>query len=850
MTSAVTSKDPIAGGMAGGMSRASARRLWQVPLLIAGLVAFGFGVRGLVRVIKPVPFEAHVKNIQGLIAQQQYGVAIEQINKVCNYYKEPRQLGALHMLAGDAYFAVTKEQRWAVPENNQQLVEHYKAGEQFGIAWSAAVRERVGTAELALGEQKEALGDLEKVVAEDPQALEKHGPTLVDGYVAMGARGKAGETLEKYAALKGLGIDERVWALCKRIELTLGTSDVEKAVAGAKGALEGMKERTPAATLLTWIGRAEYEAGKVDEARGHLNDARARFVMHTIDDGRAAILLGKIAQGKREPATALRQYQDAITTHPGSTIFAAARLGRAEVLAGQILANAATIKDAGEVMRTDYEGVIEELQEEGAGKMPALRRRPELVSKEQVKAGLLANYIAYQRDNRLEEALVFLELDKKLGEAPTPVYVFREALTRERRGDELWAQSKVERDGAIAKVKNREAMKLYSAAADAYLRHAEMTTLDDVQHGASLWKAATLLDRAGRQAEAIKAYRRYTIQRPNDPHAPEALWAMGVLYQARGELDEAIKAHEQNRKENPKTSASYLSTVELARCYMAKGEKSYGDARDALLSLVEDNENIDPTANEFRVALFTLAELYHTWAREKDGEASALALELAKGRPEPADKARLEGLQDEALKHRGDAILRLEEAISRYPQDALVARATFSLADCYRKSAGEIGAAIKKDPGLAHRDSLEKARQDRLAKAAELYATVVAMLDKGFEAGGVHAGPAEGTIDEQYLRYSQVSRAECFFELGQYSTAIKAYDAVATRYAQTLTALEAYVQIVRAYLELREPSQAQAAAERARWILKRIPDEAFGKPPLKLTREYYEKFLALGRDVN
>ena len=92
-----------------------------------------------------------------------------------------------------------------------------------------------------------------------------------------------------------------------------------------------------------------------------------------------------------------------------------------------------------------------------------------------------------------------------------------------------------------------------------------------------------------------------------------------------------------------------------------------------------------------------------------------------------------------------------------------------------------------------------------------------------------------------------MNRAECYFALEQYPLAIKLYDDVATRYAQTLTALDAYVQIVRAYGALREPSQAAAAAERARWILKRVPDTAFGQPPLRLTRDYYEKFLALGQ---
>jgi len=46
---------------------------------------------------------------------------------------------------------------------------------------------------------------------------------------------------------------------------------------------------------------------------------------------------------------------------------------------------------------------------------------------------------------------------------------------------------------------------------------------------------------------------------------------------------------------------------------------------------------------------------------------------------------------------------------------------------------------------------------------------------------------------------------------------------------------------------LKDSIQARAAAERARWILQRIPDDAFGQGPLALSRQYYADVFKIGQ---
>ena len=732
------------------MGKPNWHRLWQVPLLVAGLVAFGYGVRAWSRSVKPVPFETYVADIKGLIEGKQFDKAIVQINKVCNYYKGAQQSGTLHLLAGDAYFGAIHAPLGETEENWQQLIEHYRAAESFGVPWTTTIRERVGEAALQLGDTKLAVEQLEAVISHEPATLPEHARTLVTCYLARGSggetsdgAGKARAMIEKVLAAKESTLDDRVWALTSQIEMALGglhgvaalPQELDRAVEQAREAVKGIPERNPAGTLLTWIGRAEFEAGQVDKAREHLLDGRSRFVVHNLDDGRAALLLGKIAQGKGEQAEALRMFQEVITTHPGSSIYDAARLGRAEVLAAR--------HTTGRDMEDDYLGVIKDLR---ASDRVDVRKRPEMVTLEHVKASLLANYQSYQKEDRLAEALRFLELYKAVGEAETAANVYREATAQERRADELLAASRVMKDAKRAAVKRSEALQAYSAAADAFLRHADLSTMDDVLFGDSLLKAGQLMDRAGRPTDALKVYERFSVQRPRDARASEVLYAMGQLHQAHSDFDQAIAAHERNRKENPKTPASYLSTVQLARCYMAKGEGTYRQAQDALLELVQDNPNLLPTANEFRIGLFTLGELYYKWSAARGADAMQLGDELLKKTDERERKEVTQKRDEaaaEALKFRASAILRLEEALERYPKDPLALRTTFWLADCYRRSAADIAGAIAKDPAIAHRDSLHKAEQDRLTQAAGFYSAVINTLgdDEATQ-------PAAGSLEE------------------------------------------------------------------------------------------------------
>jgi anaerobic selenocysteine-containing dehydrogenase len=135
-----------------------------------------------------------------------------------------------------------------------------------------------------------------------------------------------------------------------------------------------------------------------------------------------------------------------------------------------------------------------------------------------------------------------------------------------------------------------------------------------------------------------------------------------------GLFDKAIEAYFRNQLRYPNTLAASKSGVPLAQAYIAKGPEEYGKAETVLLSVVDNNPLLTPEAEEFRAALFELAQLYYRTGRFEE------------------------------------SVTRLEEMTQRYPKDERMGQLVFLMADSYRKSAalldGRLAAANGADPAF------------------------------------------------------------------------------------------------------------------------------------------------------
>jgi tetratricopeptide (TPR) repeat protein len=134
----------------------------------------------------------------------------------------------------------------------------------------------------------------------------------------------------------------------------------------------------------------------------------------------------------------------------------------------------------------------------------------------------------------------------------------------------------------------------------------------------------------------------------------------------------------------------------------------------------------------------------------------------------------------------------------------------------------------------------EAAIRDRLNRAGTLYARVVDRF---------HDTPPTGDLDKLYCKLSFFYRADCVYDLGDYTIAIKLYDTAAQRYQDDPACLAAYVQIVNAYCALGKLTDAKAANERAKWLLRKMPANSFSEAGPAMSKQYWEQWLKWTNDA-
>ncbi len=274
---------------------------------------------------------------------------------------------------------------------------------------------------------------------------------------------------------------------------------------------------------------------------------------------------------------------------------------------------------------------------------------------------------------------------------------------------------------------------------------------------------------------------------------------LGEALQTAGRINEAIETYESLLKKFGRTPAALASLVPLARCHMRYGKEGYKRAEQILRSIVDADPGkpglFDPAAKEFRDALVGLADLY-----------------MAGHKPERA-------------------IERLEQALALYPRDGEITRLQYRLADAYRRSGQALLDQATKSRQPTQGDELRREGYRRLDRARELFDLVAGRLDTATAA----LDPGE----QVYLKTSYIYRADCAFDMRKYTAAADLYGRVAWRWQNDPVALSAYVQIVRSYMAAGDTEAARSALARARWILRRIPDSQFNRPPDFRTRAYW-----------
>jgi tetratricopeptide (TPR) repeat protein len=136
----------------------------------------------------------------------------------------------------------------------------------------------------------------------------------------------------------------------------------------------------------------------------------------------------------------------------------------------------------------------------------------------------------------------------------------------------------------------------------------------------------------------------------------------------------------------------------------------------------------------------------------------------------------------------------------------------------------------------SERRLLVEQRAGHLQAAIEQYGRAIAAFERIREH---QRTPPE----REAIKYARLWRADAAFELELYPRAIEMYADVVDRYAGEPACLVALIQIVNSYAAMGDYQAARTAQNRARTLLKELPDEVFDEGLLDMDREAWARWL-------
>jgi len=768
-------------------------QLWQLPLLIVSIALFIYAGYLFINPGPGASIDQKIAVAREYMNQDRPDAAWQQLVRTLETEKPERsQEAQIHLMLGEALEAAQAQQRISIAANHQRIVEQTELALEQGAKADAAVHRRLADSYAALHKSAMAVEHYRQAIAMDPQHSLRLRRKMIDLQLASDDPGNADVSLGEYLRQPELSDAERAWALDQRAGILIDRKQFAEARKLLADALRLDSDPVDQWQFNYQLGYCAYREGQADDAERYLRLSRDQLRVRHPLDANAAYYLGRIYQERNDSATALSFYDAVLMSHPESPMVPLARLGRGvcRIVRGQ--------SDAG---LEDLHDVTVEVQ----------RRGSRTLEKTEAITGLhFATDVLVDRGD-FQSALEVLADEQMMDPSPKGGFYMRLARIYEKRADQL--EASIADATATDKIRRGEqAREMRNKAADAYIVYSRsLTFADDNTYAEAFWKGVNLYDRAGNLPSVISSLELFVAERPQDKLAPDALLRLGEACQAAGLFDKAIDAYQRNELFYPKSLAASKSAVPLAQAYMAKGPEFYGKAEKTLLSVVENNPRVDPSAEEFRQSLHNLAQLYYRTGRYEE------------------------------------AVARAEELTDRYPADELKPQMIFLMADSLRKSASllEVKLASAQRPtggGAGSSDVAEAvaAKRDRLLKSRALYDQVVDLY---------RASAPATDIDKLYQKMAFFYRADCLYDLGDYEEAIKLYDAAAFNYQNDPSSVAAYVQIVNAYFALGKPQQAKAANNRAKWMLAHMPPEAFQDDSFSMPKKYWDQWLQWTSDA-
>ncbi len=816
-------------------SPASWSRLWQVPAFLVGLVMMGLGVY----LALPQPEENQFANVLQEVVLYLEAQNLEEAQSVLQARLEPfikqaatPDQATYYVLWGDLVYLQQQANNWDKYENHQRTLRYYQKARDLGQSLDFTHLQRLAETLVAMKRDTEALEVLDQL--KDAPAQRRY--AVVRRMIVR--RLNAGADIHELAPLMArfeaelheetdqqIRRQQKMWSVSTQGQGLLDIDEPEQTIEYLQRQMiqfmaEGHDDDL--APLRVLLAKAFHKLAEHDEARRWYRLAQQK--LDATDPLNADVLVGLAQIDLAESGdvrAALENFSVAEMEYPTAPAYLDALIGRSDCEA-RLGAHPEAIEHFGQAVKALVDNP-----------RPPQGKADQLV--ETVRAHFDLNATRQAYDRALDYLSLLKPLYRKATMPPDRMLEFAQ-IHQQIAQQRIDAYTPSDPDGTedtdpqqqpaplvnpqtagtnpdtptpssgAKRLAMQEAAIHFAKSAQYFFQHAHAVTgYDDDGFGKSLWNSAVNYDKAQLWDKAIEVYTEFIKARPNDPLQLEAINHLGLAYQSNGQYATSVQLLQRLVEEHKNTPEAYKSLVPLARSHGALGQ--FEEAERVLRYVVTDHPAITPDSSQYEQALIELGKLYHQIQRHEE------------------------------------AIARLTESVDRYGRFPAGPLLRFRLADSYRMSILAMDQTLGQSLPEAQRSSLQTERARRLEQAQVLFTQVVSELEA--------RDPASRTpVEKLYLRNAYFYRADCAYDLGRFEQAIALYDLAAKRWESHPASLVALVQIVNAYCELGKTQEAKVANDRARWQLKRIPDDAFNDPTLPMTRDHWQDWLRWTSELN
>ncbi len=775
------------GGASLGGLRARFAGRWQIPLLIAAGLALYTGIARQAARHHPVSFEEHLERVALLREANALGRAATYIRYLLGQsHRAPIERAELYRLYAQVAFQAESGLTAHGAANTKAIISNLQRAQEDGATFSAVDWYALGEAFRWAGrwaESIEALGKALEAGVTQPDAVRRK---RVEMRLATTALTDPKNVADITAVLSDLEASPENfhWATDLTVDRLLSAGEADEALKLVKQAEKRLGDSPVQQSVKYLEALCLRTMGHRDEAEGLLRRIREECATRDELWARTGWLLARVQQEDDRPQMALAFYEEVLRSFASGDLKWACELGRAECLARLERFDAA---------REVFARVIDQR---------AAWERSRYVTAGAVRSSLIVIAERLRGAGSYEASNGYYRLGLKLNgpEAVAQRAHYTGQLAANCRS--LGVQARDANDARVA-------ARWFAEAARLGLVRADTETQDQFQAEA-LEGAAEDFDAAGQTDEMIRTLTKLVARHPTNVRRSAGMFRLAQALEAQGRYAEAAASYQEIMTVYRRLPDALSSMVPLARCLIRQGGDTAQRGVAILTEIVDDlgpEEIFTPRATEYREALFELAEFYTQ-----------------------ADAAQFPN-RDEL------AISRLEDALALYPAAAEAPKLLFLLGESYRRSAGRLREAVKKELDARTRDESARAAEDRLRRAVDAYERIVTRL-----AG--QDGSALSESERVYLRSSYLYRADCLFDLGDFAAAADGYREAQWRFEADPSAVSAGVQLYHCFVRLGNANEARMALARLGWLLKKLPDTAFEARRGMSSKAYWEGLIA------